>query len=155
MKAGLARACALLACAAMAGCASVRTLVAEQRAIEVLASRARDRGAYRCAPEELALAVAHLELATHELDQGDLPRARDHLRIADLNARAAARLSTEQECGASRAADAERPRQDASLRRPPTRGRPNRSCHAPNVGRIRSSQGHVFSIQPSSAPVRA
>jgi hypothetical protein len=143
-------ACALPACVLMAGCASVRTLATEQRTIEALASRARDRGAYRCAPEELALAVAHLELATHELEQGDLPRAREHLQIADLNARAAARLSNEQECGASRAADAERPRHDASWRRPPARDRSNRSSHAQIVRRTRSSQGHVFSTQPSA-----
>ena len=43
----------------------------------------------QCAPRELALAETHVEFAAHELDQGDYFRARDHVHIADRNAREA------------------------------------------------------------------
>jgi outer membrane protein OmpA-like peptidoglycan-associated protein len=55
-------------------------------------------GAYRCAPRELALARAHLRFARTELEQGDPTRADEHLREADLNARAAAELSPSPRC---------------------------------------------------------
>jgi len=63
-----------------------------------VADEARDRGAYRCAPEELALATAELDFAQNELDQGDQARAVSHLTLAEPNARAAVRLSPRGEC---------------------------------------------------------
>ena len=62
--------------------------------------QARENGAYKCAPRELALAETHLEFASTELDQGDYFRARDHLQIADENARLAHRLSPRDKCTA-------------------------------------------------------
>src|SRR4029079_6293418 len=58
-----------------------------------MAKEARDRGAYKCPPRELALAETNVEFASHELDQGDYFRARDHVRIADRNAREAYNLA--------------------------------------------------------------
>lgn len=80
----------LLACAA---CSEPDQLARGLDDLRTLAGRAREAGAYRCAPEELALAEAHLEFARHELDQGDAARAREHLVLARVNASAALRLS--------------------------------------------------------------
>ena len=57
--------------------------------VRAIAKEARDNGAYKCAPRELALAETHIEFTERELDQGDYFRARDHLHIADHNAREA------------------------------------------------------------------
>jgi OOP family OmpA-OmpF porin len=70
------------------GCAGLQ-LKSNVREVRAIAKEARDRGAYKCAPRELALAETHVEFADHELDQGDYFRARDHVRIADRNAREA------------------------------------------------------------------
>jgi OmpA-OmpF porin, OOP family len=79
------------------GCAGSE-LVAEARGIRGVAKAARDKGAYRCAPGELALAEAHVEFAEQELQEGEYFGARDHLRIADWNAREAMRLSSASSC---------------------------------------------------------
>ena len=71
-----------------AGCAGTQ-LENNVREVRTIAKEARDNGAYKCAPRELALAETHVEFAEHELDQGDYFRARDHLHIADHNAREA------------------------------------------------------------------
>src|SRR6185436_8155900 len=78
---------------AFSGCAGLQV---EQnvRQVRAIAKEARDNGAYKCAPRELALAETHLEFANNELEQGDYFRARDHLAIADENARLAHRLSS-------------------------------------------------------------
>jgi outer membrane protein OmpA-like peptidoglycan-associated protein len=74
------------------GCAGLQ-LESNVREVRVIAKEARDHGAYRCAPRELALAETHVEFASRELDQGDYFRAREHVQVADRNARAAYRLS--------------------------------------------------------------
>ena len=74
------------------GCAGVQ-LKSNVREVRAIAKEARDRGAYKCAPRELALAETHVEFASSELDQGDYFRARDHVRIADRNAREAYNLA--------------------------------------------------------------
>jgi outer membrane protein OmpA-like peptidoglycan-associated protein len=84
-----------------AGCAGTE-LVAEARGIRGVVKSARERGAYRCAPGELALAEAHVEFAEQELHGGDYFRAQDHLRIADWNAKEAMRLASEPSCQARR-----------------------------------------------------
>src|SRR6188768_758486 len=81
----------LLALAA-GGCAGMQ-LKSNVREVRAIAKEARDRGAYACAPRELALAETNVEFASRELDQGDYFRARDHVRIADLNAREAYNLA--------------------------------------------------------------
>jgi outer membrane protein OmpA-like peptidoglycan-associated protein len=88
---------AAAACLAVAGCAGsqLETNVGYVRGI---AKEARENGAYRCAPRELALAESHTDFAERELAQGDYFRARDHMHIADENARAAVRLSPRDRC---------------------------------------------------------
>jgi outer membrane protein OmpA-like peptidoglycan-associated protein len=81
-----------------AACAGTE-LGAEARGIRGAIKTARDKGAYSCAPGELALAESHVEFAEQELDQGDYFRAKDHLRIADWNAREALRLTSSGACG--------------------------------------------------------
>jgi outer membrane protein OmpA-like peptidoglycan-associated protein len=63
-------------------------------------------GAYYCAPRELALARAHIEFARVELAQGDPRSAENHLEEAELNARAAERLSPRERCAGSTPAPA-------------------------------------------------
>ncbi len=80
------------------GCTQSHLIQGRIDGLKQLAEDARDNGAYRCAPQELALAIAHLEFAQIEIDQGDPSRALEHLTVADPNARAAVRLSPRGEC---------------------------------------------------------
>ncbi len=48
-------------------------------AIEKKISQARERGSYRCAPRELAMAEAHLEFMKYEMKAGDFVRATTHM----------------------------------------------------------------------------
>ena len=80
-----------------AGCAGVQ-LKDDLRQVRAIAREARDNGAYKCAPRELALADTNIEFVDRELNQGDYFRARDHLRVADHNAREAYRLSPRERC---------------------------------------------------------
>jgi OOP family OmpA-OmpF porin len=90
---GLAPGLALwLALWLVSGCAGTQ-LASDVRLVRGIIKEARDRGAYRCAPRELALAETHTDFTESELDEGDYFRAREHLQIADDNARKAARLA--------------------------------------------------------------
>lgn len=93
--AAFALGCALAAC----GHADTvgRGIDGVERSIEQVLSA----GAYYCAPRELALARAHLEFARIELTQGHPQSAEAHVAEADLNARAAERLSPRERCGGS------------------------------------------------------
>lgn len=82
-------------------CAHAQALDARVHQLRALTQEARDQGAYRCAPEELARSEAHLEFAAQELEQGDGARAREHLTLARANAQAALRLSTDARCAAA------------------------------------------------------
>ena len=83
--------------AALAGCAGVQ-LQQDVHQVRQIAKEARDNGAYRCAPRQLALAETNIEFADGELNQGDYFRAREHLLLADENAREAYRLSPRERC---------------------------------------------------------
>ncbi|WP_428264365.1 OmpA family protein [Haliangium sp.] len=87
---------ALLACAA--GCAAGAELDGRARAVDELVATARDRGAERCAPVELALAEAHVDFAKADLSEGDPFRAREELAIAEKNAHEAVRKSPKTLC---------------------------------------------------------
>lgn len=92
-----------------AGCGAAAVLGADIDAVQGrLESAARD-GAHVCAPRELALGRAHLSFARADHDQGELDDVRWQLRQADLNARAAQRLSPRERCGAGSAAAASGP----------------------------------------------
>jgi outer membrane protein OmpA-like peptidoglycan-associated protein len=88
---------AIIVIAAGAGCAG-RQLAASLGGVRQQAQQARDNGALRCAPRELAMADTHVEFAARELDEGDYFRAREHLHIAEDNAREALRLSPRARC---------------------------------------------------------
>ena len=87
-------ACALLLLAACAGSA-VRD---QTRATGELIATARDDGAQRCAPVELATAETHNEAAAHELDEGNYYEARTAAEIAEANAKAAIEKSPKAKC---------------------------------------------------------
>jgi OOP family OmpA-OmpF porin len=97
VAAGRAVLVGLAAALATAGCAGVQ-MRDDLRQIRTIAKEARDNGAYKCAPRELALADTNIEFVDRELNQGDYFRARDHLRVADHNAREAYRLSPRERC---------------------------------------------------------
>ncbi len=79
-------------------CSQVSTMRGTLEGLQKLSEQAERNGAIRCAPRELALAKAHIEFATVELDQGAILRATDHLQIAEANANAAYNLSPAAKC---------------------------------------------------------
>ena len=83
---------------ALAGCGSAAAVGAEVAAVQMRLERVLGDGAYDCAPRELALARAHLAFARSDRDRGELGPAREQLRLAGLNARAAERLSPRTRC---------------------------------------------------------
>jgi hypothetical protein len=97
---------AALALGISGGCAHGMSLDQRVTELSATAREAREHGAYRCAPEELARAEAELEFARAELALGDTARAEEHVVRASANARAALRLSSDPRC---QAADAVRP----------------------------------------------
>jgi OmpA-OmpF porin, OOP family len=88
---------ATLAAVALSGCAGAE-LEGKASALRAVIQAARDNGAYRCAPRELALAEAHTEFAEQDLSEGNYYRAKEELAIADRNARAAIKLSPREKC---------------------------------------------------------
>jgi outer membrane protein OmpA-like peptidoglycan-associated protein len=83
--------------APLGGCAGVE-LQQNVHQVRQIAKEARDNGAYRCAPRQLALAETNIEFTDAELGEGDYFRAREHLQLADENAREAYRLSPRNRC---------------------------------------------------------
>ena len=130
-------------------------LVAEARGIRGVVKTARERGAYRCAPGELALAEAHVEFAEQELSDGDYFRARDHLGIADWNAREAMRLASDPGCQARRQPGRRRPRRRRPTPATSARPRPRTptASRTPTAARTRTTTGTASptaatSVQP-------
>jgi len=80
------------------GCAQVPQMRGEIEGLAKITDQAKENGALRCAPRELALAKANLTFASIELDQGSMFRAKTHLDIAKANAHAAYDLSPPQKC---------------------------------------------------------
>ncbi len=66
--------------------------------VEEIVRNARKNGAYTCAPKELALAEAHLRRTRDELDLGHYMPAREHISVADENARLAFKNSPPEKC---------------------------------------------------------
>ncbi len=88
---------ALAAAAVLAGCVSGNKIRADGEIIQADIQRARKSGAYRCAPRELALAEAHLDFAYGEVEEGNSPRAQEHILVAEENVKKALVLS--KDCG--------------------------------------------------------
>jgi outer membrane protein OmpA-like peptidoglycan-associated protein len=83
----------------LGGCTEAYVIQGQINGIREIAKEAAERGAYRCAPVELALAEANVEFANAELEQGDQSRALEHLTLAEPNAKAALRMSPKGKCG--------------------------------------------------------
>ena len=82
----------------LVGCAG-EDLGARARDVHANVRKARESGAYVCAPRPLALSEANVEFAERELDRGEYSRALHHIEIAEANARKALRLSPDPSCG--------------------------------------------------------
>jgi OmpA-OmpF porin, OOP family len=84
--------------ALVAGCAGQK---ARGRAdgVEKILAQAKKNGAYKCAPKELALGEAYLLRTQDELDLGNLVPAKEHLDLADAQARLAFKNSPVERCG--------------------------------------------------------
>jgi outer membrane protein OmpA-like peptidoglycan-associated protein len=88
---------ALLIALLIAGCAGSTVRDQTASTAELIAT-ARDDGAQRCAPVELAMAETHNDSASHELDEGDYYEARDAAEIARKNAQLAIDKSPKAKC---------------------------------------------------------
>lgn len=77
----------------LAACAASGKLRQRAAVIRIDAERARKTGALRCAPRELALAEANVEIAEDELAAGRGGRAEEHLELAESSTRRALELA--------------------------------------------------------------
>ncbi len=84
------------------GCVYGAKMREDAKLIEQKIANARERGAYRCAPEQLARAEANLEFLNYELDEGDFRRADRHRQIALDNIDKALTLTNPDECADKR-----------------------------------------------------
>jgi OmpA-OmpF porin, OOP family len=57
---------------------------------------AREKGAYRCAPRELAVGEANADFAERDFDKGDFFAARDYLAKAQVSSKEALRLANDE-----------------------------------------------------------
>ena len=80
------------------GCVAGAKLREDAKLAQKKIANARERGAYRCAPAELARAEAHLEFLNYELSEGDFRRAQWHNRLAQENIDRALEITNPDEC---------------------------------------------------------
>jgi outer membrane protein OmpA-like peptidoglycan-associated protein len=83
--------------ATVAGCAGSEVRSKTGATSTVIAS-ARDNGAQRCAPVELAMAESHNDFANHALDLGNYHEARREADVAAINAKLAFDRSPREKC---------------------------------------------------------
>jgi outer membrane protein OmpA-like peptidoglycan-associated protein len=95
----------------LCGCATGSQLRERARGIEDQLSQARQQNAAQCAPREMAVAEGNLAFAQLELDHGDSSRAREHLDLAQQNARTA--LSQSRDCRPVQVLIRDKPAQEA------------------------------------------
>jgi outer membrane protein OmpA-like peptidoglycan-associated protein len=76
-----------------AGCVSASKIRADAEVVKKDITRARESGAYRCAPRELAMAEAHVQFTLDELAQGNWLPADEHNQIATKNIQKALKKS--------------------------------------------------------------
>jgi OmpA-OmpF porin, OOP family len=86
-----------LALLVLVGCAGTQVRD-KARANEGLIATARDNGAQRCAPVELAMAESHNDYAEHALDEGNYYDAQGEAELAEKNARLAIDKSPKDQC---------------------------------------------------------
>ncbi|HEU0032722.1 MAG TPA: OmpA family protein [Kofleriaceae bacterium] len=92
----------------VAGCAVALLLVvtgcpgsavrSQTRSTATLITTARDNGAIRCAPVELAMAESHNDFASHALDEGNYHDAKREAQVAERNAQLAIEKSPKDRC---------------------------------------------------------
>jgi outer membrane protein OmpA-like peptidoglycan-associated protein len=80
-----------------AGCAGNKVR-AQTSATARLIAAARDSGAQRCAPVELAMAESHNDFAQHQLDEGNYRDAHREAEVAETNAQLAIDKSPKDRC---------------------------------------------------------
>jgi outer membrane protein OmpA-like peptidoglycan-associated protein len=81
----------------VAGCPG-NDLRGRTHGIRDIIRQARDNGAYKCAPHELAMAESHLEFAGAELDAGKYFPAKREVAVSEENARLALEMSPRGRC---------------------------------------------------------
>ena len=81
----------------LVGCAGM-TVRTQANATDGLIATARDNGARKCAPVELAMAESHNEYAQHALDEGNYVDAKREAEVAQTNAQAAIDKSPKDRC---------------------------------------------------------
>ena len=74
------------------------TVRTQTTATDGLISTARDNGAQKCAPVELAMAESHNDYAQHALDEGNYYDAKREAQVAEINAQAAIAKSPKDRC---------------------------------------------------------
>lgn len=92
------RKAALCIAALLVGCGGGSRLSGQSDAIDELIATARDHGAQRCAPVELAMAESHNAFGKQELAEGNYYQARGELIIAEKNVHEAIRRSPKDKC---------------------------------------------------------
>ena len=80
-----------------AGCAGSEVR-SRTRATSSVIATARENGAQRCAPVELAMAESHNDFANHALDEGNYHEARREADVASINAKLAVEKSPKERC---------------------------------------------------------
>ena len=86
----------------VSSCVTGAKLSKDAKLIEQQVATARERGAYRCAPAQLARAEANLEFLLYEIDEGDFRRADWHQRKASENITEALAITDPNECAEKR-----------------------------------------------------
>jgi OOP family OmpA-OmpF porin len=92
------RRAALVAFLLVAGGCPGNDLRGRTSGIKDVIRQARENGAYKCAPHELAMAESHLEFASAELDDGHYFPAKQEVALAEDNAKRAYALSPKEQC---------------------------------------------------------
>ncbi|MCC6806436.1 MAG: DUF4398 and OmpA-like domain-containing protein [Deltaproteobacteria bacterium] len=88
--------------ALLQACTSGATLEQDGQTIRKDIARARDAGAIRCAPKELAIAEANVEFLETELSEGDWHRAEYHADTAREAIKKALAVTDPDQCGEKR-----------------------------------------------------
>jgi OmpA-OmpF porin, OOP family len=89
--------CLFITGSILAGCVSGSKIRADAEVAKRDIAKARQSGAYRCAPKDLALAETNVRFCLDELDQGNWLRAEDHVKIALASVKRA--LHDSKDCG--------------------------------------------------------
>jgi outer membrane protein OmpA-like peptidoglycan-associated protein len=87
----------VLALGGLFACVSGSKLRADVEVLKRDIAKARESGAYKCAPRDLALAESNTQFAEDELDQGDWLRASEHVKVAISSIKRA--IEDSKDCG--------------------------------------------------------